>query len=408
MFDDTPLIRVNDDESLAKAIEQLAQAPVIGIDTESDSFYSYQEKVCLIQISDNHADYIIDPLAVSDLSSLGPILANPDVVKILHGADYDVVCLKRDYGFEFRNLFDTLIAAQLLGLDRIGLADLIGRYFGWEIDKKYQRHDWSRRPLKAEHIEYARGDTHWLLALREILMRKLERVDRVRHMVEECSLVEEREWQGRSFDPDAYLHAKGIKSLDQQGLRIMRELWTYRDEEAKRLDRPVFKVMPDSVLLQVAKGKPKSKGDLDKLWNGKSALKRRYGSGLLDAVAAGLDNDETIEMPKPKKKPKRKGPKPRLRGKQAERAMSALKSWRNKLVNAEADQSSFTVASNGTLQTIASVRPRTLEELSEIPDVRQWQVDDHGEAILAILDKADPPKKKAKKKKARSEEAEEE
>ena len=169
---------VEDEEALDRMVRTLQDAPVIGIDTESDSSYSYQEKVCLIQLSDGHRDYVIDPLAVPDLSSLAPILEDPGVVKILHGADYDIVCLKRDFEFAIHNLFDTLIAAQLLGLERIGLADLIGRYFGIEIEKKYQRHDWSRRPLKPEHIEYARGDTHWLLALREILTDKLMQLER--------------------------------------------------------------------------------------------------------------------------------------------------------------------------------------------------------------------------------------
>ena len=189
MFDLTPLVHVTDPEALADVANTLAEARVIGVDTESDSFYSYQERVCLIQLSDAHADYIIDPLAVEDLSALAPIMANPDIVKVLHGADYDIVCLRRDFSFAFVNVFDTLIASQLLGFERIGLADLIGRFFGHEIDKQYQRHDWSRRPLLPEHIEYARGDTHFLLALREIMERKLTHAGRSRHMEEECALV---------------------------------------------------------------------------------------------------------------------------------------------------------------------------------------------------------------------------
>lgn len=390
MFDDTPLIHVTDSASLDQALEKLSEASVIGVDTESDSFYSYQEKVCLIQISDLHADYIIDPLAIDDLSGLAPIMESPDVVKILHGADYDVVCLKRDYDFTFRNLFDTLIASQLLALPKIGLADLIQRYFGWEIDKKYQRHDWSRRPLKPDHIDYARGDTHWLLAIREIMTRQLEAAGRMRHMVEECALIESREWQGRSFDPDGFLKMKNTKSLDQTSLRVLRHLWAFRDEAAREQDRPTFKVMPDSVLLQVARSKPRTKGDLDKALSGKSAMKRRYGSGLVAAVAAGLDDPN--EVVRAKRKPRRKpaGPKRRLRGKKAEHALSELKNWRNALIASDSSLSPYTVASNSVLQVIASARPLDLDELGALPDVRKWQVQDHGEAILRILDQVDP------------------
>lgn len=390
MFDDTPLIRVNDQEALERALDALRLAPVIGVDTESDSFFSYQEKVCLIQLSDSHNDYVIDPLLVKDLSGLGPIFASREVVKVLHGADYDVVCLKRDFGFEFHNLFDTLVASQLLGFPKIGLADLIGRFFGWEIDKKFQRHDWSMRPLLDEHIEYARGDTHWLLALREILIRRLERRGRMRHLREECALLEAREWQGRRFDPDAYLGARGANTLDDRALRVLRELWAYRDDAAKRQNRPVFKVIPDEVLVDIARARPGTSNELERLLPGKAAMKRRYGTGLLDAVERGLADDSQIVRPT-KERPVRTGPRPRLRGKQAERVLAELKSWRSAALAADPSQTPHTLASNGVLQNIASCRPRTLDELRKVPDVRAWQVEDHGAAILAALDRADPP-----------------
>ena len=319
--------------------------PVIGIDTESDSFYSYQEKVCLIQLSDHRADYIIDPLAVEDLSGLGPILANPDVVKILHGADYDVVCLKRDYGFEFHNIFDTMIAAQMLGLAahraRRPHRDATSAS---TIDKQYQRHDWSKRPLLPAHIEYARGDTHWLLALREILVRRLEAKGRMRHMVEECGLIEKREWQGREWDPEGFVKMKNTKGLDQRAMRVLRHLWAYRDGEARKLDRPVFKVIPDSVLIKLAREQPKDRKSLDAKLQGKSALKRRHAAGLLDAVQTGLEDEREVKPPKKesRKATRPKGPKARLRGKQAERALAELKAWRNHVIDTQPDASPFT------------------------------------------------------------------
>jgi ribonuclease D len=205
VFHGTPLIMVEDTEALEDMVRTLEKAPVIGIDTESDSSYSYQEKVCLIQLSNRDTDWIVDPLKVKDLSALGPLLSNPDIVKVLHGADYDIVCLKRDFGFEFRNLYDTLIAAQLLGMERIGLADLIERYFGIELDKQYQRHNWALRPLRPEHLDYARGDTHWMVAVHWLTSRKLRQVGRMRHMREECRLLEQREWAHREIKPNPWL-----------------------------------------------------------------------------------------------------------------------------------------------------------------------------------------------------------
>jgi ribonuclease D len=329
---------------------------------------------------------------VPDISGLATILANPDVVKILHGADYDVVCLKRDFGFHIHGLFDTLIAAQMLGMPRIGLADLIKHFFGHEIDKQYQRYDWSRRPLLPEHLDYARGDTHFLLALRELMKRQLVSAGRMRHMHEECALQEKREWMGRAFDADGYLRMKKVDTLDDTGKRILKRLYQYRDDTAQRLNRPVFKIIPDQVLIQVANSRPSSLGALDKLFSSKSAMKRRHGKALVKAVDEGTADDFQIpRVQKQKKKKKPKGPRPRLTGKVAERVLNELKSWRNRLIETQA-LTPFTVASNGTLKSIAARRPYTIDELASVPDVRAWQVEDFGEQILAILDEVDPQK----------------
>lgn len=390
MYDDTPLVMVEDAKTLARVAERLAEAPVLGVDTESDSFYSYQEKVCLIQISDLHSDYIIDPLLLPDLSPLAPIFADRSIPKILHGADYDVVCLKRDFGFEIRNIFDTLIAAQLLGMQRIGLADLILRFFGVELDKQYQRHDWSARPLLSEHLDYARGDTHYLPALREIMSRRLRQVGRMRHLREECKLLEKRKWQGRPFDPDGYLQIKHANLLDDAGKRILRRLYLYRDAAAREMDRPTFKVMPDQVLLKVAADKPKTSAELDRIFRGKSALKRRHGRELIACVRQGLEDDFPIPRLRKAPKPKRKGPRPRLTGRHAERALTELKNWRSRRIEDTEGLTPFLVASNSTLKAIAGVRPLDKEELRQIPDVRQWQVDEFGDEILEVLERVDP------------------
>jgi len=389
MYDETPLIMVEDTGTLVEVAARLALAPAIGVDTESDSFYSYQEKVCLVQISDLEADYIIDPLAVEDMSALAPIMANPDIVKVFHGADYDVVCMKRDFSYTFRNLFDTMIASQLLGAHRVGLADLIEEYFGVELEKKYQRHDWGRRPLREEHIEYARGDSHWLPALREILVRRLERRGRLAHVLEECALLESRIWEGRTFDEDGYLKVKTAGRLDDRGLRVLRRLYLYRDEQARKLDRPVFKVIGDVDLVRIAEGRPATREQLDKVLPGKSGLKRRHADALVRAVRAGLEDD----FPIPERKPKRQAaasPTPRLRGRTAERALAALKAWRNDLVKESPDLTPVSAISNATLKEISRLRPTTMEEMRQVPEVRRWQVQDYGIAILAILDRVAP------------------
>ncbi|MEQ1502657.1 MAG: HRDC domain-containing protein [Myxococcota bacterium] len=395
MFEDTPLVMVESDQALRTAITALARAKVIGIDTESDSSYAYQEKVCLVQVSDLHTDYVIDPLSVRDLSPLKEILADRSIVKILHGADYDIVCLKRDFGFQIRGLFDTLIAAQLIGMERIGLADLIGRYFGVELDKQYQRHNWALRPLRPEHVEYARGDTHYLLALREILLRELRYVGRVRHFTEECRLLERREWHGRTFDPDGWFDMKRVGELDQDGLRVLRRLYLYRDKQARRMDRPSYKVIPDDALIDIARKRPRTERELDSLFNARSALRRRHGRALLEQVLAADDDDTPLPTSSRKSAaPKEARPKTRLRtrlrGRQAERVLADLKRWRIEVLARDPSLNAYSVASNATLKWIAAMRPSSLDELADVPEVRRWQVREFGEELLDRLDRTAP------------------
>lgn len=382
MFEDTPLWMVDDAEKLQRMAERMSSATALGVDTESDSFHHYREKVCLIQFSDLETDYIVDPLAVEDLSPLADLFANPDIVKIFHGADYDVVCLKRDFQFDIHNMFDTMIGSQMLGLPKIGLADLIGRYFGIDVDKQYQRHDWSRRPLQPEHLDYARGDTHYLLALREILTYHLRREDRLGHLEEECEILEARVWEPKPADENAYLRVKQAGTLDDEGKRILRRLYLWRDGAAQRLDRPAFKVLADRLMITIAERKPSSQDALNRLFPRKGKMKDRFGTKLVEAVQLGLEDD--FEIPAVSRR-SRSTRGPRLSGRAAEKAYGALKLWRNELVASSDRHVPATVASNAVLKAIAQRRPTTIEELAAIRDVRRWQVQDFGETILEVV-----------------------
>ncbi len=379
MFGETPLIYVDTPEGVVRAAEALAAAPVIGVDTEADSFHHYQEKVCLVQISDLDNDYIIDPLSARDLSPLGPIFANPDQVKIFHGADYDVVSLKRDFGFTFRNIFDTMISAQFVGLPRFGLADLIHRWFGHVIDKRYQRHDWAERPLRPEHLDYARGDTHFLPALREILYRRLIQADRLEPVLEECQILEGREWQGKAKDPADYLRVKGARQLDAAAQRVLRATYAWRDREARALDRPAFKVIPDPVLLELAVARPEGVEALGKTLRPGSPLFRRFGVGLAAAITDGIADTAPFADAAPREVVERVDSTLSIR--EQERLMLRLKDWRNRVTSREGE-SSVTVVSNSVLKDIARAAPKTLEELAAVPDVRRWQVRMWGPQLL--------------------------
>ena len=380
MFGNTPLIIIEDDAALVAAVEKLRAAPVIGVDTEADSFHSYREKVCLIQLSDLDSDYIVDPLKVTDMSPLGEIMADPTKVKVLHGADYDIVSMKRDFGYTFVNVFDTMISAQFLGFDKVGLADLIRRFFGHTIDKKYQRHDWSKRPLFEEHLDYARGDTHWLPAIRELLLIHLRRSGRLEAVEEEFELVQDREWAGRTNSDADFLRVKGAKTLEDDQKRVLRAVWEYRDGKAKSANRPAFKLIPDPFLLTLARSQPADMESMSKLARKGSSMLRRHGEALVAAVKRGVEDERDIpQLPKPtRSRNLRMGPG-------MERYLNALKDWRNDKVS-KTGVPPVAVANNTLLKEIARLAPVDVESLKEVPGIRRWQVAAHGEELLAIVE----------------------
>lgn len=379
MFGTTPLIMIEDDAALIAAAERLSAAPVIGVDTEADSFHSYREKVCLVQLSDLENDYIVDPLKVTDMSPLAPIMADPNMVKVLHGADYDIVSLKRDFGYQFENVFDTMISAQFLGFDKVGLADLIRRFFGHTIDKKYQRHDWSARPLFDEHLNYARGDTHWLPAIRELLLIHLNRSGRLEAVEEEFEIVQKREWQGRTDSEADFLRVKGSKLLEVDEKRVLRAVWEYRNGKARASNRPAFKLIPDPFLLSLARNQPTTSEALNKMARKGSSMLRRHGDALIEAVKAGVADERDIPaVPKAAK-----SRNPRV-GPGMDRYLVPLKDWRNAKVK-RTGVPPVAVANNTLLKEVARLAPKDMDALALVPGIRRWQIADHGEELLEIV-----------------------
>ena len=401
MFGDTPLVMVEDDATLEQVCRDLSLQPVIGVDTESDSFHHYQEKVCLVQLSGPDADYIVDPLQISNMEPLRVLLQDPAVRKVLHGADYDVVCLKRDFDIHLRNVFDTMIAAQFLAFPRIGLADLIHHFFGFKLDKRYQRHDWSERPLHEDHLQYARGDTHWLLAVAEVLEHKLSAAGRLRAAREECAVLERREWTGRIAHAADFLKIKGAGTLDETGLRVLRALWTYRDDQARHADRPSFKIIPGEVLVQVAHRRPLEMDELAECIRASSPLFRRHGPSLVAAVKAGLADDRPLPEPPPREVDDRPARGRKLRN---EQLLGLLKNWRNDIVEREGI-SPVVVANNQLLKEIATHAPADKAALAAIDGIRAWQVETYGDQLVALVhrdaERQDAPSRKPRRRRRR-------
>ena len=266
----------------------------LAVDTEADSFHHYREKVCLVQLSAGDRHALVDPLSSVDVRLLGPVLADPAIPKILHGADYDVRLLRRDFGLDLRGLFDTMIAARLTGESAVGLAALLEKHLGVMLDKAHQKADWSKRPLPPVLRDYAVDDTRHLAALAAILAEKLAAMGRTAWAREECERIESVRWRDRrEEDPEPFRRTKGSRVLGRAGLAVLREVWLWRDAAASSRDKPPFRILRDEVLVEIAKSPPAAIGDLARVAGFPEFLLRSPAAhDLIAAVRRGVDVPE--------------------------------------------------------------------------------------------------------------------
>lgn len=366
-------IAVTSPPQLAALLEALSAQPAVAVDTESNSLYAYQEQVCLIQFSIPDADYIVDPLAGLDLSPLAHLFADPGVQKVLHAAEYDVMCLKRDFGFRFASLFDTMWAARILGWPRVGLGDVLRETFGVRTNKRYQRYNWGKRPLEQEALAYARVDTHYLLPLRRLQADALMQKGRLEEAQEVFDQLAASEPVPHTFDPEDFRRVKGAFDLTRREQAILRELYVWRDREARRRDRPLFKVLNDHILVALAQACPRTADKLADVSGLKPYHVRRYGRHILRAIERGI----RARPPEP--------PPPPPRHSEAEVArFQALRAWR-KQVAAEREVDADVIISNAVLWALAEQNPRALEGLNHINGLGPWKRKTYGEAILKVL-----------------------
>ena len=278
---------VADADALAALVERLRGESILALDSESNSFHVYRERVCLLQLSTRTEDFVVDPIAV-DPRPLGAVLCDGREV-VLHGADYDVRCLRREYGWRLPRLFDTMAAARRLGRPAVGLAALVEARFGVRMSKSFQRSDWGRRPLARDQLAYASLDTHFLLELRDELHAELAREGKLDEAVREFDRIAAVEPREKVFDPEAWRRIKGARDLDPRGRAVLRGLYLAREERARALDRPPFKVIGDEALLEIARRRPGTAEALSGVRGVTPAVLRKLGDEILRVVAASAD-----------------------------------------------------------------------------------------------------------------------
>ena len=367
-----------------KFTSEIAGTRELALDTEGASFHRFVDRVYLLQLSTRDRHAVIDPLPIGVPPGLGALLEDPSVEVVFHDADYDLRLLQQDYGWQIRNIFDTRIAAQLLGYTAFGLAALLERFFDVKLDKKHQRADWSMRPLTGDMLDYAAQDTRYLLQLKDHMAAELERMGRTAWAREEFALLEGTRWTDE--EPGmSYLRMKGARDLSRRELAVLRELVPWRDAVAGTLDRATFRVLGNEQLLDIARTQPQTKEALAKVKGMPRAILDQRGADLLDAVRRALAVPDA-ELPK----------FPRAarwdRDPDFDARVSALKTARDSAAK-RLELDPGVLCSRDRLEAVARRNPSTIEEVAEVPELRRWQVAELGADFVKALE---PHRKKSK------------
>ncbi len=376
------LLYLNDGVDVAEFLAALSarttRPTIIAVDTEGASFHRFVDRIYLLQLSTRERSVIIDPLAVaaSVLAPLGALLEDSSVEVVFHDADYDLRLLHQDYGWHVTAIFDTRIAAQLLGIRAFGLAALLERYFGVALDKKYQRADWSMRPIPSAMLDYATQDTHYLLALRDQLRTELVAKGRWAWAAEEFARLEGTRWASED-SADAFLRMKGARDLTRRELAVLRELVRWRDAVAGELDRATFRVVGNEALLAIAHEQPTSRQALAAIRGMPRGIAESRGNDVLGAVRRALEVPDAA-LPKFPRAPRWD------RDPDFEDRVAKLKAVRDAAA-ARLDLDPGVLCSRERLESIARKKPASLDDLGTIPDLRRWQIAELGEGLLQAL-----------------------
>jgi ribonuclease D len=366
---------ITDTPALVRLAEELQHEDAVAVDLEADSMHNYREKVCLLQFSTPAKTTLVDPLAAQDLSPLRPVMADPAVRKIFHAADYDIRSLYRDFKIEIKGLFDTMICCQFLGEKKVGLADMLAKYFNVKLDKKYQKADWSRRPLPDEMIHYAAEDTRHLHKLASLLEKEVEKKGRTSWVEEECSLLEKVRHSKQ--EGPLFLRAKGARALNQRQLAVLEGLLQWRDNEAQRRDCPPFKVVGNKQLMDLARAMPQTLKEIGNQPGIFPRLVDRYGRTLLIIIQTAL------ALPR-EKLPRFPPPQRHERIPEADARLKKLKKFRTRKAG-ELQMDPGILINTALLETISRKPPATMKDFDEFPAMKKWQQKELGKEIIDVL-----------------------
>ena len=355
-------------DEIRELVGQLLRSDVVAVDGEMDSYFSYQTKLCLIQISTPEADYLIDPLHSDDLSPLREVFENPKILKVLHAADNDVPYLVQRVGGRVGPIFDTHVAARLLGMPRSGLGGLISDMLGKEVDKSHQRADWRKRPLPPDMLQYARDDTHFLIRLWKQLFDQLEEQELREEAESAFQRVSQQPPNPRKFNEHGYLGIPEARKMSRAHKARLRDLYSWREELARHLDEAVFRVLPDGLLVPLVhhSGDP-------------AELRKQFRHGTIQRHAEAISKVLEQAAARPFTPPVVEPTLPPLRGQDFE-LYERLRKWRNELAQ-ELGLETERVLSNRQLKALVLAHPKKLEDLASVSGLEGWRIEKFGTQI---------------------------
>lgn len=386
-------VLVDNETAFRRMMGVLEKRRRFAVDTESDSLFSYYPKVCLLQITvpasggeDGEQpdemdvlDYLVDTLRYQALEPLGRQLARPEAEVIMHAAENDLLLLEREFGFSIANVFDTQLAARILGWQHAGLAAILEECFGAVSDKRMQRTNWSKRPLTPEQIAYAQMDTHYLFALRRKLAAELKAADRWEEAQDAFALLVQTDYSEKEPPERNIWQMKETRSVPRKNTGVLEALWEWREAEAQRRNVPPFKVLRNRVLTQLAESQPATEGELARTPGLGAGDVRRYGAQLLAAIAEGRKRP-LPDLPAPTLRPEQ------MLDRKVLNRYDALRKWRTRTAEAR-NVAPEIVLANGALLEIAKRRPRTQADLLDFREIGPWKAKTYGPAILEIVAK---------------------
>ncbi|WP_457553651.1 ribonuclease D [Desulfobacula sp.] len=367
---------IESDAELKNICDDLLKEKIIAVDLEADSMHCFKEKICLIQIASSSQAFLVDPFEIKEVSSFINLLENHDVIKVFHGSDFDIRSLDRDYQVQVNNLFDTEIACRFLGIKERGLAALLKQNFNVDVDKKFQKADWGKRPVRQEMIEYSVGDVAYLTKLHDIIHQKLLSNGRLSWAVEEFEIQAKVRYENNHIRP-LFKKFKGAGKMDNRSLAVLENLLQVRLKIAEKKDRPLYKIMANASLMTMANEKPVTIDQMLRIRAISSKQADMYGDLCVEAIVNAMELEHKALPSYPKIRRPKKDVK-------VLKKIERLKKMREKVSGSMGIEPGF-LLNNAMIASIAFENPATIEDLLAIDNLRHWQVETMGENILSCL-----------------------